>query len=494
MTVFQQFRLWLRRAPRGERALAAVAAALVLALAGWLLVPPHTSGNAALQSAGQPGGASSGSTVTQGGGGSTTAGQSGAAGPGSVAAGSTRSVTGPAGRTGGTGSAPAATAAAGSRQVAGGRSASCTSPPGTDQGVTAGQMNIAIILINLVGQAGNSAFGLPQPAIQQKWFQDVIDATNASGGIACRKVAPVYYQGNPADATNLQQLCLEVAQAKPFFVIDLGAYTVNPDIATCYPKAGLPFRTSSPLPSAQVQQYYPYLFSTTIAEMRYRNTVFGLKQRGFFAQGFSKLGVIYRDCVQQVPSQYFSWLQQAGIPKSAVVSYDFGCPSSGFASPSDIQQAIIKFKQAGVTHMTEFEDTGDFPNFTNIAQQQQFTPKWGIPDDGVVATTYGTQQSGLPEHRQRRHHHRRALRRGAHAGLPARLRNQRLQRDLQGGGGPFGLRAVRRAGRPGLQRPLDAQSRRRARSGDEPDPACRRPAGGAVGGLHLPRRPERLRV
>lgn len=39
MTPFQEFRLWARRAPSSERVFAGVAAAIVLALLAWLLVP-----------------------------------------------------------------------------------------------------------------------------------------------------------------------------------------------------------------------------------------------------------------------------------------------------------------------------------------------------------------------------------------------------------------------------------------------------------------------
>jgi hypothetical protein len=384
MTPFLQFRLWLRRAPRGERVLAGVATALVLSLAGWLLVPPASnSGNVSLGTQpGQPVSATPGATAAASPGASLPPGTTSAPGGGPQA------VTGPGTVGGGVPAPVVSTGTQAGVHSAGG----CTSPPGSDQGVSGTQIKVAIILINLVGAAGNGAFGLPPPDTQRKWFQDVIDATNASGGVACRKIAPLFYQGNPADSSNLQQLCLQVTQAKPFMVIDLGAYTVNPEIATCYPKSGLPFRTTTPLPADQVEQYYPYMFATTIAEMRYRNAVFALKQRGFFSNGFKKLGVVYRDCVHQIPDQFFSWLKAAGLPSSAVVSYNFGCPAN-FASPSDIQAAILKFKQAGVTHMTEFEDTGDFPNFTNIAQQQGFRPKWGIPDDGVVATSYGSQHA-----------------------------------------------------------------------------------------------------
>ena len=41
------------------------------------------------------------------------------------------------------------------------------------------------------------------------------------------------------------------------------------------------------------------------------------------------------------------------------MSYDLGCPD-GFANPSDLQQALLKFRQAGVTHVTETHIHADF--------------------------------------------------------------------------------------------------------------------------------------
>ena len=52
-----------------------------------------------------------------------------------------------------------------------------------------------------------------------------------------------------------------------------------------------------------------------------------------------------------VVKQYLGWLQQAGVSSSQIVTYDVGCPD-GFANPSDIQQAILKFQGSGVTHVT----------------------------------------------------------------------------------------------------------------------------------------------
>lgn len=388
MTFSQQLRKWARRAPVAERAIAATAVVLVLAVVAWLLVPAGSGGKPGvdtLNGASNPGAITSpqpGSLPSSAI--SSAPGQAGQtpAQPGVTSSGAVPAVGGH-GSGGGVSTGNSGASAQGAAQ-------GCVSPPGTDQGVSTTQLKVAILLINLVGQAGNGAFGLPPVSTQRQYFQDVIDYTNAHGGTACRKLVPIYFEGNPADSSNLQQLCLQVEQAHPFFVIDLGAYTVSPAIASCYPQAGLPFFTTAFLPAAQVEKYYPYMFSSGLAEAIYRNAIFGLKEKGFFAGGFHKLGVIYRDCVSEIPNQFFSWLGQAGLSSSQVVSYDFGCPASGYASPSDMQAAILKFKQAGVTNMTEFEAQGDFANFTDIAQQQGFRPRWGIPDEGIVAISYGS--------------------------------------------------------------------------------------------------------
>jgi hypothetical protein len=89
-------------------------------------------------------------------------------------------------------------------------------------------------------------------------------------------------------------------------------------------------------------------------------------------------------------SEELNWLHQAGVPSSDIVTADVGCPST-FASPSALQQAILKFKNAGVTNVTTVDFVGDFSNFTNAAQQQGFRPKYGLSDDALIAVAYGSQ-------------------------------------------------------------------------------------------------------
>lgn len=397
MTPFAQLRLWLGRASVAEQASAAVGAVLVVAVIAWLLVPPQEPAGSSTGVLGTTGGAAgsvsgggTGLSQSSAGAGAPGAGSQAGGGLGAATGGGVTSAGGSTGGSGATGAAPVGGGPVASGTGAGG----CVSPPGSDQGVTQGQIKIAVILIQLLGPAANSTFGIPPPAEQQADVQDVVDSINASGGVACRKLVPVYFTGDPADTSNLQQTCINIIQAQPFFVVDLGAYYTFPQLAVCYPQAHIGYVNTGGLTAAQQKQFYPYDWGLFLYETLYRDTVFGLKQRGFFAPsgGFRKLGVMYTDCLPQLEKEFTGWLSQAGVPSSAVVGHDVGCPTGTFDSPSDLEAAILTFKQQGVTNVTFVHDTADFSNFTTVAQQQGFTPKYGIGDEGIVAIAYGSQK------------------------------------------------------------------------------------------------------
>ena len=393
LTPFQTFRFWARRAPVGERVTAAGVGLLAVVTLGWLLVPASGNGpggsRVAVESSSTGGGVASGgpsggrnaSAVAPTASSRPGAGEGGGGGVGSGGSGAGAGNQGDVVR-----SRPGApTAAAGAAVGSGG----CSPPPGEDQGVSAREVKVAITLINIVGPAGNSTFDVPSVAEQQLDYQQDIDALNAEGGVACRKLVPQFYSANPVDQSDLQQKCLDITEAKPFLVIESGGYTGSASI-TCFPQHHLPLFGSGLITGSQRDQFYPYMFGAGRWETLYRNAVLALQARGFFGapSGFKKLGVIYRSCLPEVNAAFMKSVQQAGVPASLVVTYDVGCPS-GFATPSDMQQAILKFKQNGVTHVSENLFYTDFANFTRIAQQQGFKPKYGIADDGIVPITKG---------------------------------------------------------------------------------------------------------
>lgn len=264
-------------------------------------------------------------------------------------------------------------------------------PGGSGAGVSASRVKLAILLVNIAGPSGNGAFGIPPPAEQQSYYQAALDEVNAGGGVACRELVAQYFKVNPADQNNLQQTCRDVADGGFFAVLDSGVYAQYP-LQKCYADRKIPYFSSYMIAGRLQQAGYPYLFSFNLLDTVYRDAVFALKSRGYFtaATGFAKLGFIYHDCDGALVDRFKGWLQQSGVSSSQLVTYSVGCPTA-LSSPSDLQQAILKFKGEGVTHVTTLGFIGDFANFSKIAEQQGFRPKYGLADDAIVALSYGSQ-------------------------------------------------------------------------------------------------------
>ena len=385
MAPFHELRRWLRGASPAERGGTLVAATIVLGLLGWTVVPAAQPGpgTGIVSSPAAPAG-----TTVPGAAPATSS------NPNVVAGGQSQpAVIAPAG---GAGSDPANVNAPSTDGAAATAPTvtspdGCVSPPGDAPGVTDSTIKIAIIEVGIFGPAGNRAFAEPSPQEQHDWYQAVVDDINASGGIACRKVAPTYYSANPADQNDLQAKCLDIAASDVFAVIDIGAYGPFPQ-KDCYAQHHIPFFTGYIMTAQEQQKFYPYLFASETFETLYRNTVFALRDRGFFsaANGFRKLGFVYQSCFPYLIQDVRAWLREAGVPDSKIVTYDVGCPAAT-PSPAAEEQAVLGFQRAGVTHVTTADFVGGLQGFSTAAQQQHFHPKYGIPDDYFIPISYGTQ-------------------------------------------------------------------------------------------------------
>jgi len=382
MRPFQEFRFWARRAPTAERISAGVAGTLVMVLLVWLLVPGSGPKSTNLAAAGGgiggetgtgPGanGAAEANGAGAGANGGSAGGGTGIGGPGAAVS-KAGAVPGASGPTGGPGLAPGCPAASGVR------------------GVSNTQIKIAVTLTNIVGPAANSIFGIASPADQQSWYEAQLDDINKHGGIACRKVVPTYYPTNPVDKNELQSRCLQIVQSGVFAEVDNGSYAIFPQ-KQCFAQHQMPFFGGYMLFRDEIDSFYPYLFNITEFDRIDHNTVFGLRDRGFFNFPASeKLGFIYRDCDPKLIAKWMGWIQQAGIPSSRLVTYDFGCPDV-FANPNDIQAAVLKFQTNNVHHVTGTNIVGDLANFTNFAAQQKYFPLYGLPDESMIDIAYGSQ-------------------------------------------------------------------------------------------------------
>lgn len=398
MTPFQEFRLWARRAPANERLAAATATAVVLALLVWLLIPSSTSAgtNSAFPTgtpSSAPGTTSTGTTGgagRTGGGGATapgvTGGGGGATAPGVTSGGTTGGgKTTPGGQHTTTyGSDPNTTTTTTD-------SGECQSPAGGGPGVDDNTIHIAVMITQIIGPVGNAAFNVASPSLQKQAYQAAIDDVNANGGAGCRKIVATYFNSNPADQGSLGAQCNDVANGNYMAVLDSGAFSSTSTLYKCFPQHNIAYFSAYLIQESLRRQFYPYVFGFNTYDSIYHDSVFGLKQQGFFdkSNGFEKLGLLYRNCFPEEVSQTKQWLAQVGVSSSEISEFSVGCPAV-LASDSDLQQAVLQFKRAGVTHVTYVQETGDIAQFSNDAQTQNAHWKYGMPNDQLVTTSYGS--------------------------------------------------------------------------------------------------------
>lgn len=333
MTPFQQFRLWARRAPVWERAVTATMALGLVVVLVWAVRPLA-----------DPQAATSAATGVL----------------------SYRDLAG-------TGEPPSVAPVP---EVA---PEKC--PGGTDQGADSDSVTLAVAYVDLGGAAGNDTFGLPSPDDQKQAYEAVANSINDHGGAGCRQIELEFYKVNPASQDSIHQQCLNVLQDKPFAVMGIAFETQ----AQCIAQGQVPFIAPT-VTLDDHARYYPYLFGTSI-EMGAHNAVLGLEQVGYFdpANGFDKLGVIYSSCNKTAAQRFLDDIESLDLDP---VVFDVG-GSCGPAPSAALQQAVLKFKSAGVTNVIPYQLTSTFANLTNIADAQKFTPRWGMTPDGTVQITYG---------------------------------------------------------------------------------------------------------
>jgi hypothetical protein len=367
VTPFLQFRLWLARASAGSKAGTAVGGALVFALLAWIAIPS----NSASRSAAVPTG---GRTATQ----SSSPGPpvGGAGDPGeSSGTGTPRATT-----SGDAAAIPASGGfASGQSADASGGAAVCQ---GNEETITVG---VVLIEIGSGGANLNSTFGIPSASEQQADWNAVFDAVNKTGGAACHPLKGFFQTYNEVDSSTSQAACLEFTQANVFAILG-GFLPTSSDV--CPLQNHLPVFEETVIPRSDAQQHSPYYFGPSGAiEVVYNNFAHAMAGLGQFdpAKGFTKLGILYNDCIAGVHDVLVASLKSAGLADGQLSNFNLGCPA-GFSPPPVLQQAILQFKRDGVTHLAT--DAGaDLQNFTKLAQSQGFRPQYLIPDTGIVATS-----------------------------------------------------------------------------------------------------------
>jgi hypothetical protein len=258
---------------------------------------------------------------------------------------------------------------------------------GTAQGITTSTVRLAVTVVNISGGSLTDAtVGIPTAQEQEKDWSLVANSINKAGGAGCRKLQLSFYDVNPIDAAGAQQTCLTIANSHPYMALDVGALS-EVNASNCIPAAKVPF-VSNTLTPDQLTRYYPYYLEVGgVPTDALRNGVLGLGQLGYFkpSKGFKKLGVLYDTCNPALITAERAALEQAGVPAAKTVYFNLGCPAGEVFSSAAVEQAVLSFKNSGVTDVTSVG--GPTVIFTQQAALQDYKPIYALTNDVVGEET-----------------------------------------------------------------------------------------------------------
>jgi hypothetical protein len=262
-------------------------------------------------------------------------------------------------------------------------------PSGSAPGITSNQVKVAASIIDVSsGSLTNATVGVPSTKQQEADYNLVAKKINSEGGAGCRKIVMSFYDVNPVDAANAQQACLTIAAAQPYVVLDSGALT-EVGASSCIPQHHV-LLASSYLTPDNLTVYHPYALDIGgDAQATFRTGILALHQLGYFsaAKGFKKLGVLYHTCDPGAKTLEQSALGSAKVPSGSVDYFNLGCPAGQTDTSASMEQAVLSFKNAKVTDVTE-AGVNDWGLFTQVAQQQDYAPHYLFTDSAAAASNF----------------------------------------------------------------------------------------------------------
>lgn len=337
-----------------------------------------------------------------------------AGGTGSAPGGSVGSATGSAsgGATSTTGSAGTGTSGTTTGDTAGGTTAL---PGGNAVGVTATTITVGLPY-SVNSKAAAAALGVSGAGVgggdQRAQWKAIIDDINSHGGVLGRKVVPQYHAFDSTSTQSLDQqyqaACSDWTQDHHVFAVLEGDSTQAQTLLQCLSKKGVVQVWESPTLSdtATFKRFPHYIEVGTLGMDRVArawpkqllnldyfsgwNTVTGTP-----AKVPAKVGILTFDnqvSVNAVDTILVPALKAMGLtPIVAKVLYPSAEADNG-TSIAQIQNAVLKFKASGVTHVLPYDSQGAgiLGFFAQGANSQKYYPRYGLSSNDGAQILYNT--------------------------------------------------------------------------------------------------------
>ncbi len=249
------------------------------------------------------------------------------------------------------------------------------------QGVGDQTISIGIEVSRSVNQTAEG-FGLNIGDVgdQRKQARAVVDYINSKGGIAGRKIEPVYHEVKSytdSSASRSQASCADFTQDHKVFAAVSPFSSVSTDLIACLAKANTPTiaNVASYIPDQKLlAQYRGWWYAPSLLNLTRMVRVYidGLSRLGYFKKG-AKIGLLRFEYPQfdRVTKEV---LKPALKKRGLKLTEEFQINSNDQNWPNN---AVLRFRSSGVTHVLSLT-FGSHLFFMTAAESQNYRPRYGL--------------------------------------------------------------------------------------------------------------------
>lgn len=266
--------------------------------------------------------------------------------------------------------------------------------PGAGPGVTRKEIFVGYLTTKGIAAAGESMGVKIDRGDQERIAKAVINDINSRGGVAGRKLVPVFYDVKTESdtSTSAQEACTRWTEDRPVFAAVVPNAAVKDEtLSACMSKRKtlLVNATAILRPQWLFSRYAPHLYAPVAPTMErlappwikrlVATDYFGGwdVRLGRPGNAPTKIGIVSNK--NFYGDDFIRILRQELGRQSRSATATAGVRADGNVM-SDISQAVLRFKQEGVTHV--FPQTpGVLILFARAAESQNYRPRYGVSTD-----------------------------------------------------------------------------------------------------------------
>ena len=254
--------------------------------------------------------------------------------------------------------------------------------PGTAGRPNGGTLKLGVVTLNVAGL--QDAKGLDN-GDNRAQAQAVIDAVNANGGIAGRRILPVFAEfdaSSPNWESDYQAICTSFTEDHKVFAVVNATVAYARTFVPCLARHGVPLISSGGGrgDTQQMREWAPYLYHPGSADLSRAARIYVdlLASRGFFGNG-AKVGLVRVDdeAFERVTNSVIK-PRLAAAGSALAVDAPVAAQSSLGTSASQMPSIVLRMQREGVNRVLFLDNATLGPLFTIQAASQGYRPRYGF--------------------------------------------------------------------------------------------------------------------